>query len=361
MIDNNEKELEVFFNKIYNLSAEGITDILINEVKGIAFRKNGEITNIVVKKNYSSQIFNNFFNTLNDIEKENYRQNKSVVKSLTINQKRYRLTFYNEYYGNAITVRILKNKPISLENLGIDFDVIEKIVSNNFGLVLISGPTSSGKSTTLSSIIDYISKKYSYHILTIEDPVEYIYEGKNSFVSQREIGSEVDNYKQAIKDSLRSNPNVILVGEIRDKDTAEEVMRARQTGHLVFSTIHADCVINTIERFVSLFPERERHTRKIALSNTLKGIVNQRLLKTNQNKMELVYEHIYGTIPVLSKIREDNAKLIQLRNIMEQEQIQTLDTKLKRLYRIGSITYEQMLENSTSYLKSELDNENKGF
>lgn len=354
MIDNNEKELEIFFNRIYECGDE-ITDIFINENKGISFRNKSNIKNIKVQKEYCNQVFVNFFNILNDIEKENYRLNKSVNKSLQLNNKRYRLIYYNEYYGNAISIRILKNKPIEVEKLGIDLEVINKIVSNNFGLVLISGPTSSGKSTTLSSLIDYISKKYSYHILTIEDPVEYIYEGKNSYISQREIGSEVDTYQKAIIDALRSNPNVILVGEIRDKETAEEVMRARQTGHLVFSTIHADCVINTIERFVNLFPENERHTRKISLSNTLKAIINQRLILTNQNKLELIYEHIYGTIPVLSKIREDNRKLIQLRTIMEMEKIKTIDDKLKTLHRVGSITQEQMFENSTSYLKQELD------
>lgn len=357
MIDNNNKELILFFNKIFKFSEE-ITDIFINENKGISFRNKGVIDNIETSKKYSSQIFNNFFNILNDIEKENYRLLKSVNKSLRLNGKRYRLIFYNEYNGNAISIRVLKNKPIEITETGLDMEMIHKIISNTYGLVLVSGPTSSGKSTTLSSIIDYISKKYSYHILTIEDPVEYIYEGKNSYISQREIGSEVDTYKQAIIDALRSNPNVILVGEIRDKETAEEVMKARQTGHLVLSTIHADCVINTIERFVNLFPENERHTRKISLSNTLKAIINQRLIKTNQNKIELLYEHIYGTTPVLRKIRDDGRKLIQLRTIMDIEKIKNIDDKLKTLYKVGLISQEQLQENSTSYLKQELEKNN---
>jgi len=349
IIDQKEK-INNFFRNLRKID-QNMTDVFLNEKKGLYYRSETSLKKIEVKKEYLKMIFNSFFFQLNLQEREIYRNKKSLDTSYSLDDSRYRMTFYKEYSSNAIAIRILEQEPWSFKEIGLEKNVTDSILSYNSGLILISGSTSAGKSTTMNSIINSISINNNYHIMTIEDPIEFIYKNDNSYFSQREIGLNVDSYAQAIKDAMRSNPDVIALGEIRDRETAIEALKASQTGHLVISTIHADSIINTIERFIGLFEDENKHIAKSDLSSTLKLIINQKIIPTITNKPLMIYENIYGTMDVLNKIKEDTKQLIQLRNIMETQGILTIDKKLVNLYEKKKITYSTLLANKTSHLK----------
>lgn len=350
MIIDQKEKINNFFRNLRKID-QNMTDVFLNEKKGLYYRSETSLKKIEVKKEYLKMIFNSFFFQLNLQEREIYRNKKSLDTSYSLDDSRYRMTFYKEYSSNAIAIRILEQEPWSFKEIGLEKNVTDSILSYNSGLILISGSTSAGKSTTMNSIINSISINNNYHIMTIEDPIEFIYKNDNSYFSQREIGLNVDSYAQAIKDAMRSNPDVIALGEIRDRETAIEALKASQTGHLVISTIHADSIINTIERFIGLFEDENKHIAKSDLSSTLKLIINQKIIPTITNKPLMIYENIYGTMDVLNKIKEDTKQLIQLRNIMETQGILTIDKKLVNLYEKKKITYSTLLANKTSHLK----------
>lgn len=348
MIINYKDEINHFFKLIFEKEKD-ITDIFINEKNGLSFRSKNNIIKVKNDPEYTISIYTSFFNSLSEIERELYKNNLSLDTSYISNEnKRFRLSFYKEYNGNAIAIRVLNDEPFDINDLQIEKNIIDTITNKTSGLFIISGPTSSGKTTTMSSLINHIGNNRKYHIITIEDPVEYIYDTKLSIFSQREIGTEVKTYEQAIIDAMRANPNVIVVGEIREPNAAREALKARQTGHLVITTIHADSVINTIERFVQLFPKEDKHIASLNLSNTLAGIINLRLIKKNNSQLELLYENIFGTTDVLNKIREQK-DLIQLRTIMGTQNIKNIDEKLKKLYKEGKIDKTIIKKYSTAY------------
>jgi twitching motility protein PilT len=351
MILDQKEEINNFFKNMYKLDPS-ISDIFLNEKKGIAFRAKNKINkNLKVKSEYIKSLFNAFFYNLTLSERDIFRDKKSLDTSYALGNVRYRITFYRTYDGNSIAIRILEQKPWSFDQIGIDSKIIEEMINNTSGILLISGPTSAGKSTTMNSVINKIGDSNNYHIIAIEDPIEFIYNSNTSYYSQREIGTDVKSYEQAIIDAMRSNPNVIVLGEIRDSNTALQALRASQTGHLVISTIHADSVINTIERFLGLFEEEVKNLVKNDLASSIRGIINQRIVKTTSNEPKMIFEHIFGTTDVVNKIKDDSSKLIQLRTIMGTQQIKTLDQKLQDLYKTGKISTETFQSNVTSFEK----------
>jgi len=350
MILNSKEEINNFFTKLYKLDPN-ISDIFLNEKKGLAFRSKNKINKkLKLKSEYLKVIFTAFFYQLSLLEREIYRETKSLDTSYSLNNTRYRITFYKEYQGNSIAIRLLEQNPWEFKEIGIEDKVINEMTSNSSGLILISGPTSSGKSTTMNSLINSIGNNNDYHIITIENPIEFIYNENRSFFSQREIGTDVSNYEQAIRDAMRSNPNVIGIGEIRDTKSALQALRASQTGHLVISTIHAESTINTIERFIGLFDENEKKLIKSDFSTVLKGIINQRIIKTTDDDVVMIYEHILGTNDIGNKIKDDSNNLVQIRTIMESRGYETLDIKLKRLYDTGKISKEIYDNNKSSFI-----------
>lgn len=328
-----------------------ITDIFINEKKGISFRTNNLIKLKPTSKKVVEKIYSAFILNLTQNEREIYRKNFSFSTSYSLNQYRYRLLYYKEYSGNAISIRVINQKAWNCYKLGYPINVIDEIVNSSYGLVFISGPTSAGKSTTMSSILSQIGREKEYHIMTIEDPIEFVYNSKKSLYSQREVGTDVESYEKAIIDCMRANPNVIALGEIRDSKTAIEALKAAQTGHLVISTLHANNVINTIERFLGLFPDSYKMTAKNDLSSVLKAILSQKIIKTKNNEVKMISEYIFGKTSVLNKIKGNPNELIQLRSIMEHENIKSIDYHLKSLLDNDIISESTFLANISSYEK----------
>jgi twitching motility protein PilT len=254
---------------------------------------------------------------------------------------RFRANVFFQRGSVAGVFRRLPNKIMTVDELGLPQKVLE-LCHRSMGLVLVTGPTGSGKTTTLATLINYINETFPHHIITIEDPIEYVFHHKKSIVNQREIGEDVDNFADALRAALREDPDVILVGEMRDLETIEIALRAAETGHLVFGTLHTNTAISTITRIVDVFPPEQQEQIRIQLSFVLQGVISQRLIPKIGGGRVLAYELLIPNTAIRSLIREN--KLQQIYSIMQSGQaetgMQTMNQSLASLYRSGLITLE---------------------
>ncbi|MBK3333049.1 PilT/PilU family type 4a pilus ATPase [Persephonella atlantica] len=259
-----------------------------------------------------------------------------------------RVSIIPTVYGEKVVMRIQDAQAylgLKLEDLGFEPDDLEKIrkaIYSPWGMVLVTGPTGSGKTTTLASMIDYINANYSYHIITIEDPIEYLFPHKKSLVAQREVGNDTASFAIALKYALREDPDVILVGEMRDLETIRAALMAAETGHLVFATLHTNTAIQTINRIINVFPENEQDQIRTELSFVLQGVISQRLLPRIGGGRVLVHEVLIPTTGIRNLIREN--KIHQIYGLMQSGQVgtgmQTMNQSIYRAIKEGWITEE---------------------
>jgi pilus retraction protein PilT len=204
---------------------------------------------------------------------------------------RFRVNLFRNLSRRGAVFRIVQTRIPGLESLGLPHDALREWVSHKAGLILISGPTGSGKSTTLASLLDWVNQNQAKHIVSIEDPIEFVFSPQQAIFSQREVGLDVPSYTFGLKQSLRQSPDIIMLGEIRDRDTAITALQAAETGHMVLSTLHGATGPDTVDRFIRLFPEAERESNRMILSVVLRGILCQRLLRDEDNRMICATEH----------------------------------------------------------------------
>ena len=255
----------------------------------------------------------------------------------------------NAFYQRGTVAAVFRTLPASVPNykkLGLPERLID-LCHKSMGLILVTGPTGSGKSTTLAAMIDYILENFPHHVLTIEDPIEYLFKHKKGIINQREIGTDAPNFNQALRAALREDPDVIMVGEMRDTETIETALRAAETGHLVFGTLHTNTAISTINRIVDVFPSDRQDQIRIQLSFTLAGVMSQRLVPKIGGGRVLAYELLIPNKAIRNLIREN--KLQQVYALMQTGQaqtgMQTMNQSLAKLYQEGLIT----LENAVRY------------
>jgi len=233
-------------------------------------------------------------------------------------------------------------------NLGLP-EILPKLMMNKNGLILFVGGTGSGKSTSLASLIDYRNQNSEGHIITIEDPVEFIHPHKKSIVNQREVGVDTLSYEEALKNTLRQAPDVILIGEIRTMETMEHALAFAETGHLCLSTLHANNANQALDRIINFFPEERHKQLYLDLSLNLRGFVSQRLVKTPDGKSAAAIEILLGTPRVADLIK--NGKVEEIKEVMEKSEnigMKTFDSALFDLYRSGKISLEEALKNADS-------------
>jgi len=256
----------------------------------------------------------------------------------------------NAFYQRGTVAAVFRSLPAKLPNykeLGLPERIID-LCHKSMGLVLVTGPTGSGKSTTLAAMIDYILENFPHHVLTIEDPIEYLFKHKKGIVNQREIGTDAPNFNQALRAALREDPDAIMVGEMRDTETIETALRAAETGHLVFGTLHTNTAISTINRIVDVFPPEKQDQIRIQLSFTLAGVISQRLVPKIGGGRVLAYELLIPNKAIRNLIREN--KLQQVYALMQTGQaqtgMQTMNQSLAKLYKEGLITLEDAVRYS---------------
>lgn len=255
--------------------------------------------------------------------------------------QRHRVNVYRQRGYHSVALRLLLNEIPTLKDLGLPA-LLGEFALRPRGMVLVTGPTGSGKSTTLAAMIDYINRQRNCHIITIEDPIEYVHNHKQSMITQREVNVDVESFSKALRSSLREDPDVILVGEMRDFETINAAVTAAETGHLVLSTLHTTGAAETLDRIVDVYPAHSQGQIRSQLSNVLVGIISQTLVPTADKKGRVAaLELLKGTDAVTALIRE--GKIFQIPNSIatgKAEGMFTLDQHLASLVRSGKITEE---------------------
>jgi twitching motility protein PilT len=282
---------------------------------------------------------------LNDEQKVELDENSQVDFSFGLEAVgRFRANAYKQRNSFALALRVIPFRVRSLEELGAPWAANE-LLQRPYGLVLVVGPTGSGKSTTLAAMIDRINETKPVHILTIEDPVEYLHHHKVAMVNQREVGTDVNSFLDGLRSALREDPDVILLGEMRDLDSISITLTLAETGHLVFATLHTNDASQALDRIVDVFPAERRDQIQIQLAGTLQGVISQRLLPAEGGGRVAAYEVLMANDAVRNLVREGKSR--QLRNAMisgQQEGMQTIEMDLARLVSSGILSFEVAAE-----------------
>ncbi len=257
---------------------------------------------------------------------------------------RFRLNAFRQRNHISVAIRIIPTKIPTIAELKIP-SIVEKLMEKPQGLILVTGPTGSGKSTTLAAMIDYINRNYSKHIITLEDPIEYIHSHKRSIINQREIGSDTKSFANGLRASLRQDPDIILVGEMRDLETISTAITAAETGHLVLATLHTSSAAQTIDRIIDVFPPHQQRQIRLQVANVLQGIISQRLFPLKDGSGRTVATEILINNPSISNLIR-NEKIHQIHNVLQTNRAQgmhTLEMSVQSLLSSGKISYESAM------------------
>lgn len=282
------------------------------------------------------------YSFMNEKQKKNFEERKELDFSFGIRGLgRFRVNVFYQRGTVAAALRRIPYEIRSMEDLGL-IPKVKDLCHLSMGLVLVTGPTGSGKTTTLASMIDYINSNFPHHVITIEDPIEYIYQHKKSVIAQREIGTDTDSFALALKYALREDPDVILVGEMRDLETIRAALTAAETGHLVFGTLHTNTAVQTINRIINVFPMEEQDQIRTELSFVLQGVISQRLLPKIGGGRVLIHEVMIPNTAIRNLIREN--KIHQIYGLMQTGQaesgMQTMNQSLVNAVKNNLITLE---------------------
>jgi twitching motility protein PilT len=279
------------------------------------------------------------YDIMNDKQRKDYEEFLETDFSFEIpGVARFRVNAFNQNRGAAAVFRTIPSKVLTLDDLKAP-EIFKRIVDVPRGLVLVTGPTGSGKSTTLAAMIDYVNDKEHSHILTIEDPIEFVHVSKRCLVNQREVHRDTLGFSEALRSALRQDPDIILVGEMRDLETIRLALTAAETGHLVFGTLHTSSAAKTIDRIVDVFPAAEKTMVRSMLSESLRSVIAQALLKKTGGGRIAAHEIMIGTPAIRNLIRED--KIAQMYSSIQTGQahgMQTLDQNLTELLQRGLIS-----------------------
>jgi len=260
---------------------------------------------------------------------------------------RFRVNIFSQRGFVSIVMRVVPSIIKSIDNLGLPH-IVKDLALRPRGLFLVTGPTGSGKSTTLAAIIDYINQHRQCHIVTIEDPIEFLHSGKKAIINQREVGEDTESFSSALKYVLRQDPDVILVGEMRDLESISQAITAAETGHLVLSTLHTTGAVQTIDRVIGVFPPFQQNQIRLQLSANLLAVISQTLMKKTDDKGRIgVYELMVATPAIKNLIREQKTHQLQVMiQTGSKYEMRTLDQALAELVKAGVIKYEDALQKS---------------
>ncbi len=338
-----------FVELIEEAKMDGCSDVHITVGTSIARRRYGKLE-MLEPIPTAQESTNLIIECLTQDQIEKVRAGKDLDFALMLpTGTRIRANIYHQRNNVAATYRILQTKIPTFDELDIP-EAVRKLVNEPRGLVLITGPTGSGKTTTLASMIDYINKKMAKHVMTIEDPIEYVYPHAKSMIHQRQVGTDVDSFATALRSALREDPDIILVGEMRDFETISAAITAAETGHLVFATLHTTTAAQTIERIIDAYPPHGQAQARTQLANVLKGVVTQQLIpRDDQEGMVMATEILINNEAVANQIREN--KTHQIPSAMQSgiaQGMHTMNADLKRLVKEHKITNTTALKHCTN-------------
>ncbi len=335
-----------------------ITDLLIATHKNKAsdlhistknpplMRVNGDMLPLDMPALSAEEVKRMLYSIMTDQQRSDYERDLELDFSMTFaSDMRFRVNTFNTIYGAAAVFRTIPTKILSLEALGAP-EVLKRLCHLHKGLILVTGPTGSGKSTTLAAMIDYINNNFNKHILTIEDPVEFVHSPKRSLINQREVGGSTRSFAKALKSALREDPDVVLVGELRDLETIQLAMTAAETGHLVMGTLHTSSAAKTIDRIIDVFPSDDKEMVRAMLSVSLEAVIAQTLVKRADGRGRIAaHEIMLGSPAVRNLIRE--AKIPQITSMIQMGSklgMTLMRDSLNKLYENGEISAETLRE-----------------
>lgn len=292
------------------------------------------------------------YSVMTEQQRSEYERDFEIDFAISFGEDmRFRVNAFNTLNGPAAVMRTIPNRIQSMEELGTP-DVLKKLCHLHKGLVLVTGPTGSGKSTTLAAMVDHINANEAKHIITIEDPVEFVHQSKKSLINQREVGKNTKSFAKALRSALREDPDVILVGELRDIETIQLALTAAETGHLVMGTLHTNSAPKTIDRIIDVFPANDKEMVRAMLSVSLEAVITQALLKRKDGGRIAVHEIMLGTPAVRNLIREGKVpQLYSLIQIGSKIGMRTMKDSVMDLFTQGIITEQTakaLLNTSTS-------------
>ena len=313
------------------------------------FRVNGVLRQAGEEPLRREDTYNMAMELMDDRRRTQFLDNGEADFSYEIeNVCRFRVNVFKQSNCVAAALRLISNNIPSFEDLRLP-DVISDLAMLPRGLVLVTGPTGSGKSTTLAAVINKINKHRKDHVITLEDPIEYKHNHINSIINQREVGSDTKSFANGLRAALREDPDVILVGEMRDTETIATAITAAETGHLIFSTLHTIGAANTIDRIIDAFPAAQQHQVAVQLSMVLHAVVSQRLLPTTDGKMVPAFEIMVLTPAIRNIIREGKTHQIDgMIYTSTNENMLAMDTSIFRFYQKGIIDKKTALENASN-------------
>ena len=328
------------FEKLEELAKNNkkISDFHIRSGSPLAYRQTGEIIMIKEVMVKAQDLKDLLSMNCNEVELERFETTHELDSAVMLSGLRFRANFYKTINGPAAVLRRVESKIPDMDAFDLP-QALYDIVDMHKGLVLVTGPTGSGKSTTLAAIVNEINKTRNANILTVEDPVEFIHQDNKSIVSHREVGKQTQSFANALKAALREDPDVILVGEMRDLETVSLALTAAETGHLVFGTLHTSGAPATINRIIDVFPPEQQEQIRAQISTSLKMVVTQRLLKTKDGQGRVgAFEIMKCTSPVQNLIRE--AKIHHIPSITQtavRDGMITMEKSLEELVKSGKI------------------------
>lgn len=318
------------------------SDLHLSAATPPMIRVDGDVRRINIPELDAKQVQSLIYDIMNDKQRKEYEENLETDFSFEVpDLARFRVNVFNTERGSAAVFRTIPSEVLSLDQLGAP-DIFKEISNKPRGLVLVTGPTGSGKSTTLAAMIDYINASRHDHILTIEDPIEFVHKSKQSLISQREVHRDTLSFSNALRSALREDPDVILVGELRDLETIRLAMTAAETGHLVFGTLHTTSAPKTIDRIIDVFPGDEKSMVRSMLSESLQAVISQTLCKKQGGGRVAAHEIMIGIPAIRNLIRED--KVAQMYSSIQTGSsygMQTLDQCLTDLKSKGLITNDE--------------------
>ncbi|WP_322111840.1 type IV pilus twitching motility protein PilT [Aerosakkonema funiforme] len=324
----------------------GISDIHVGVGEAPRFRKRGDI----ILAEYPEVDYPTFMSwmqeVMSDEEIQKFEEHLDFDGVTQYEFSRARINVFGTMRGPAMVMRLIPNNILSMEQLNLP-PVFKDICHYHKGLILVTGPTGSGKSTTMAAMIDYINKNMAKHIITIEDPIEFVHVSRKSLIKHREVGQHTRKFDNALKAALREDPDLILVGEMRDKETVNTALKAAQTGHLVAGTLHTNSAVKTIERILNLYSAEEQNSMKVAIAESLVAVVAQGLCKTTDGKRAAYHDILINTDAIKEYIIQ--GKYEEITGVMLKSKfdgMQTMNQALLALYQEGRITEEEALERS---------------
>ncbi|WP_017303986.1 type IV pilus twitching motility protein PilT [Spirulina subsalsa] len=331
---------------INRANKDGFSDIHLGVGEEPRVRDRGEM----MKLDYPITDENTFWSWMHEIvteqEIQQFKDTKELDTAKQYDFARVRINVFDTLTGPAIVMRLIPLKILTMEQLRLP-PVFKDISDAHKGLILVTGPTGSGKSTTMAAMVDYINKEHSKHIITIEDPIEFIHKSQKSLVKHREVGTHTLLFDNALKAALREDPDLILVGEMRDKGTVNTALKAAQTGHLVMGTLHTNSAVKTIERILNLYTAEEQNSMRIALAESVVAIIAQGLCRTTDGKRAAFHDILINTETMKEYIAKGNYE--EMHELMKQGEFDgmlTMNQALYNLYQEGRITEETALEKS---------------